>query len=33
MDALNNLTGSRNDVSQLLMGEDWDQDLDKDYED
>ena len=33
MDALNNIIFSRNDVDQLLMGEDWDQDLDEDDED
>ena len=30
MDALNSLTGSGNNVSQFLMGEDQNQDLDKD---
>ena len=33
MDALNNLTGSRDDVSQFLIGEDWYQYLYKDDED
>ena len=30
---LNKLTGSGNDVVQLLVGEDWDKDLDKDDDD
>ena len=33
MDALNNIIVSRNNVDQLLMGEDWDQDLGKDDKD
>ena len=33
MDALNNIIVSRNNVDHLLMGEEWDQDLDEDDED
>ena len=33
MDALNKLIGSGNDVSQFLMGEDWDQEISEDDED
>ena len=33
MDPLNKSTGSGNDVTQFLMGNDWDQDLDEDDED
>ena len=33
MDALNNITGSGNDVATFLMGEDWYQELDNEYED
>ena len=33
MDMLNKITGSGNNVAQLLMGEDWDQELDGDYGD
>ena len=33
MDALNNIIFSRNNVEHLLMGEEWDQDLDEDDED
>ena len=33
MDSLKNITGRGNDVSQLIVGEDWDKDLVKDDED
>ena len=33
MDDLNKITGRGNNVSQLLMGEEWDQDLEEDYGD
>ena len=32
LDMLNDITGSGNNVVQFLMGEEWDQDLDKDYD-